>query len=200
MTIESLNDSLFLLINASASPPPSLLATARLCADGLIWLVPAVLVAGWLRGRERTRKWLLEAAAAGLLGLFINQLIGLAWMHPRPFMIGLGHTFIPHAADSSFPSDHVTLTWAVAASLLAHRRTRAAGAALGLLCMPLAWSRIYLGVHFPLDMLGAILVASLSAWLCRRNGRWLVERPYQLLNPAYRLVFAALIRRGWVNT
>lgn len=35
-------------------------------------------------------------------------------------MIGLGHTLITHAADSSFPSDHLTLLWAVAFSFLMH--------------------------------------------------------------------------------
>jgi undecaprenyl-diphosphatase len=34
-------------------------------------------------------------ATASVAGLLINQIIGLAWSHPRPFMIGLGHTLIP---------------------------------------------------------------------------------------------------------
>jgi undecaprenyl-diphosphatase len=43
------------------------------------------------------------------LFLLINQVIILLWQHPRPFVIGLGHTYLAHAADSSFPSDHLTL-------------------------------------------------------------------------------------------
>ena len=46
---------------------------------------------------------------------------------------------------------------------------------LALLGLPMAWARIYLGVHFPLDMVGAALVAVLSAWLCFREERWFVE-------------------------
>ena len=65
--------------------------------------------AGWLRGGNATRKLLLEATAAGLVGRLFAHIIGLAWQHPRPFMVGIGRTLIPHAADSSFPSDHLTL-------------------------------------------------------------------------------------------
>jgi membrane-associated phospholipid phosphatase len=53
-----------------------------------------------------------------MLGVGMNQVIGLAWQHPRPFMIGIGHTWIPHAADSSFPSDHMTVLAGVGLPLL----------------------------------------------------------------------------------
>ena len=196
--MEELNEALFLLVNASEHPNTVLLAVAKLFADYAIWLVPLALVVGWLRGGERTRKLMLEATTAGLAGLMMNQVIGLVWQHPRPFMIGLGHTFIPHVADSSFPSDHLTLLWAVSFSFLMHQRPRSAGAVLALLGLPMAWARIYLGVHFPLDMVGAATVAALSAWLCLREERWFVEPTFQWANAIYRRLFAPLIRRGWV--
>ena len=192
------NDALFLLINASAQPNIFLLWTAKLLADFAIWLIPLALVVGWLRGSEDTRKLMLEATASGMAGLLINQAIGLVWQHPRPFMAGLGHTFIAHTADSSFPSDHLTLLWAVAFSFLMHQRARSAGAVLALLGLPVAWARIYLGVHFPLDMVGAAAVAALSAWLCLRHAHWFVEPTFRWVSAIYRRIFAPLIRRGWV--
>jgi undecaprenyl-diphosphatase len=192
------NDALFLLINASAQPNIFLLWTAKLLADYAILLIPLALVIGWLRGSEDTRKLMLEATASGMAGLLINQAIGLVWQHPRPFMTGLGHTFIAHTADSSFPSDHLTLLWAVAFSFLMHQRARSAGAVLALLGLPVAWARIYLGVHFPLDMVGAAAVAAFSAWLCLRHAHWFVEPTFRWVSPIYRRIFAPLIRRGWV--
>ena len=196
--MEEFNQSLFLLINAPAHPAPVLLAIAKLFAEDVIWLVPLSLMAGWLRGGERTRKLMLEAALSGVVGLLIAQAIGLVWQHPRPFMIGLGHRLIPHVADSSFPSDHLTLMWSVAFSLLVHRESRAAGVLLALLGLPVAWARIYLGVHFPLDMVGAAVVAGLSAWLCFREARWLVDPVFPWTTALYRGLFAPLIRRGWI--
>lgn len=140
-----------------------------------------------------------NTSASGLLGLLINQIIGLAWLHPRPFMIGLGHTLIPHVADSSFPSDHLTLWWAVAFSLALQRGPRIAGVTLALLGVPIAWARIYLGVHFPFDMLGAIAVAAICAWLTLREAHWYLLPSYQLSTGIHRRLFSGLIALGWVR-
>ncbi len=193
--MEEFNQSLFLLINAPAHPATAILVLAKLFAKYVILLMPLTLLVGWLRGSEGTRKLMLEAAISALLALLIAQIIGLVWPHPRPFMIGLGHQLI---ADSSFPSDHATLMWSVGFSLLLHAESRAAGALLAILGLPVAWARVYLGVHFPLDMAGAAVVAAFSAWLCLYQARWIVEPALPWMTATYRRLFAPLIRRGWV--
>ncbi|MDR3369768.1 undecaprenyl-diphosphatase [Rhodoferax sp.] len=197
--MQELNEALFLIINAPASPNAVLLAIAKMLAEQVIWLVPLALIIGWFHGSDRTRMLMLEATASGLAGLLINQVIGLFWQHPRPFMVGLGHTFIPHVADSSFPSDHLTLIWSIAFSFLMHQRPRFAGVLLALLGLPVAWARIYLGVHFPLDMVGAALVALISAYLCFREERWFLDTAYRWTLVVYRYFFAIPINRGWVR-
>ena len=197
--MQVLNETLFLLLNAPLHPSAAAVLVARFFAEVAIGVVPLALVAGWLRGGNATRKLMLEAAAAGLVGLLFAQVIGLVWPHPRPFMVGIGRTLIPHAADSSFPSDHLTLLWSVAFSWLMHPGLRRAGAVLALLGIPMAWARIYLGVHFPLDMVGAAIVAGLSAWLCARQQRWLGGPIFHYVNAVYRRLFGPLIRRGWVS-
>jgi undecaprenyl-diphosphatase len=146
--MEHLNQTFFLWLNAPEHPNALVVTLATFFAEWLIWAVPILIGIGWLRGNVNTRKALLVATASGLLGLLTNQIIGLAWSHPRPFMIGLGHTLIPHVADSSFPSDHLTLWWSVAFSFLLQRGLRRAGVALALFGLPIAWSRIYLGFTF----------------------------------------------------
>ncbi|QEL56030.1 undecaprenyl-diphosphatase [Chromobacterium paludis] len=197
--MEAFNRALFMWMNASAHPATGLVALAVGCAEYLIWLVPLLLGLAWLRGEENTRKAMLTAAMAGLGGLLLNQLIGLVWQHPRPFMIGLGHTLIPHVADSSFPSDHLTLWWSVAFSLLWQPRFRRWGGALAALGLPIAWARIYLGVHFPLDMLGAAAVAWMAAGLSQWGGRFYLERLYRLASCAHRALFGKLIADGWMR-
>ncbi|MDA8430868.1 MAG: undecaprenyl-diphosphatase [Geobacteraceae bacterium] len=196
--MEGLNQALFLMLNAPAHPPVLLLGMARGLAEWSIWLIPLMLTAGWLRGGEWRRRLMLEATASGLAGLLINQMIGLVWQHPRPFMIGLGHTFLAHSLDSSFPSDHLTLIWAVAFNLLMHQRHWGTGLYLALLGVPVAWARIYLGVHFPLDMAGAALVALVSVRMVQHEEQ-LVGRLYRPSMALYRLLAAPLIRRGWIQ-
>lgn len=79
--------------------------------------------------------------------------------------MGIGQTLIEHVQDSSFPSDHLTLIWSVAFSLLLNKQHRVIGGLLFLIGIPVAWARIYLGVHFPLDMIGAAIVGLVSAGL-----------------------------------
>lgn len=197
--MQELNEALFLLINASENPNEILVAIATFLAQNLIWLVPIALFSGWMFGSEKTRKLMLEATASGLAGLLIAQAIGLLWNHPRPFAMGLGHQLIPHAADASFPSDHLTLLWGVAFSFLMHQRPRFAGGVLAMLGLPMAWARIYLGVHFPLDMVGAALVAGLSAYLCFREEKWFIEPLFRYASAVHRSLFAPFIKRGWLR-
>ena len=197
--LQVFNETLFLLLNAPLHPSAAAVLVAKFFAEVAIGVVPLALVAGWVRGGNATRKLMLEAAAAGLVGLLVAQVIGLVWPHPRPFMVGLGRTLIPHAADSSFPSDHLTLLWSITFSWLMHPGLRRAGAVLALLGVPMAWARIYLGVHFPADMAGAAIVAGLSAWLCARQQRWLGGPIFHYVNAVYRRLFGPLIRRGWVS-
>ena len=197
--MESLNHTLFLTLNAPEHPSALAVTLATFFAEHLIWAVPLLIGMGWLRGGENTRKMMLVATASGLLALLINQAIGFAWVHPRPFMLGVGHTLIPHVADSSFPSDHLTLWWAVALSLALQRGPRVAGTALALLGIPIAWARIYVGVHFPIDMLGALAVAALSAWVTLREGRRYLEPSYRLATAFHRRFFGRLVVLGWVR-
>lgn len=186
--MHKINETLFLSLHASEYPSAFLMMIAKFFADYALWIVPLVLIVGWMRGNERMRRILLEAAASGLAGLLINQVIALVWQHPVPFLIEFGHTFLAVAANSSFPSDHLTLLWAISFSLLMHSRPRMAGVALSLLGLPVAWARIELGVHFPLDIAGAALVACLSVWLVFREQRWVVEPVYRSVALIYERV------------
>jgi undecaprenyl-diphosphatase len=194
-----MNHTLFQLINASTEPPAWALLAARAWADLAIALIPALLIAGWLRGRYTMRLSMLEAGTAGVLALLIAQVLGILWPMPRPFMIGLGHQWLAHTADASFPSDHLTLWWSVAFSLALGRRTRPVGIALAGLGLPVAWARIYLGVHFPLDMAGAALVGCCAALLARRARRLLSQWILPPGQAVYRRLFAPAIAHGWLR-
>jgi undecaprenyl-diphosphatase len=197
--MDTLNQTLFLFINASSHPTPFVVGIAKFFATYAIWLAPLALIAGWLRGDDVLRHHMVEAALSTGVALLAAQIIGVAWPQPRPFMIGLGTNLMAHSPDSSFPSDHLTCLWGAAFSLLLHRRTRAAGTALALLGIPMSWSRIYLGVHSPADIVGAALVSALSAWVLARAGRRPGDFLVSVISQVYRPVFRTLIRRGWVS-
>lgn len=196
----TLNLALFAQLNAAPGSDPRLLLMAEVFAVYLIWLVPALLVIGWLRGSERLKQPLWEAFVATLLALAASWMIGWLWPMPRPFMMPVGQTFLEHAPTPAFPSNHATIMLTMAFSLLLHAGTRRIGRYLLLLAVPVAWARVFLGVHFPQDMLGALVLAAAMATLVGVSRSWLILPIYhRVAMRLYRMLFAPLIRRGWVE-
>lgn len=107
--LETYNQALFLKINALPGTPEWLIDFGIFCAQYLIFLLPLILLLYWFAGGREERETALFAAATAFTGLCLGFLCSAVWFHPRPFMIRLGHLWIDHVADSSFPSDHGTL-------------------------------------------------------------------------------------------
>jgi len=201
-TLHQLNLVWFAAINADAGLNGWQLAGALFAAERLILLAPLALVVLWLTGRRGARQAAVEAALAVLCGLAVSGAIGALWFHDRPFAVGIGESFLAHAPTSSFPSNHGTIML-VTALMLA---TSAAPLARrwGLVLLPLAvlvaWSRVVVGVHWPLDMLGALVLAvalvavfrlHLLTALSAAVTRWGVV--------VHRRLLAPLIDRGWLR-
>jgi undecaprenyl-diphosphatase len=196
--IEALNRSLFLQINADNHTPQWLIGLASGLADYLIYLIPLFLVGAWFWGRRTQRMVLLNALVVTMVALGINQIIGLVWIHPRPFMIGLGHTWITHAADSSFPSDHVTVFSCIGITLLLGH-LRVVGLISLLLGAVVAWARIFLGVHFPLDMVGAVAIAAVIYLAIRPIWNVAGNGATHLCEKLYRMLLSRAITAGWIR-
>ena len=173
--------ALFHAIHPATAPSTLMLDIARVLADAPLLLSAALIGLMLVLPRMRMRMTGFKAACFCVAALIANWLIGVAWHRPRPFMAGAGQAWITHAATSSFPSNHLTLQWTVAAIFLLDRRTRPWGIAVALLGLPMAWARIYLGVHYPGDMLGAFgmgVLVLLVAWMMfRRPAPDLIKAP-----------------------
>lgn len=193
--LEGLNFALFSLLNAPADAGSGMLLLGYVFAQDMIVVFPLMLLAAWFFGEESHKRIALNAACSVVLALVVNVLIGAIWPHPRPFMVPTGHTFLAHAADPSFPSDHMTLACAVSFMLLTSRVLRWQGAILGVLSLAIAWARIYMGVHFPLDMAGSVGVALATTWLIHRASG-LTNRLWMWAYPLYRSLFSAAIKKG----
>ena len=174
----TMNNHLFLLINAPSGASPAIVFVAELAASKLIDLVPLLLVALWVWGKPTRRTGLAASSIAAALALGANQIVGLFWFEPRPFMIGLGRTLMAHAPENSFPSDHTTFILTVGFALITTRAAPMWGKAVSVLGVLVAWARIYLGLHFPLDMVASALIACLfgllAALLVSAVQRWIM--------------------------
>ncbi len=195
----ALNQAVFLAINAGAGTPMGWIDAAIIAAEYLILLLPVLLLALWFWGGAARRAVAFKAGVVALIALGVNLAIGALWPQPRPFMLGVGHTWIVHAADASFPSDHMTVFMSIGLTLILAASTRVLGALVLLGALAVAWARVFLGVHFPLDMLGSVGVAAGSTALVTLAWRWGGEWLLGWAQWAYRWVLARPIQRGWLR-
>lgn len=200
--LEHLNLLCFSLLNADAGLHGWHLGLGVFAARYLILLVPLGLAGLWIAGQPLQREAAVKALAATACALALNALIGLLWYHARPFVGGTGHVFLHHAPDSSFPSDHATIMFTAALVLAASRSAapRRFGMALLPLALVVAWARIFLGVHWALDMLGALMVALAVTLLFQAAPvNAVCAALADAMATRYRRLLARPIARGWLR-
>ena len=135
---------------------------------GFIW---AALTAVLLVFRRTRRVGCVLAAAllvdAVLCNLILKPLV--ARIRPCDILADV-QLLISRPDDFSFPSGHTAASFASVTALWLAGKKRLAGATL-VLGVFIAFSRLYLCVHFPTDILGGVLVGLVCGWL----GKWLWE-------------------------
>ena len=167
-----LNGAAFELLNDDIAGRFSVLdSLMKFSAQYLIYILVLVLVASWfvrVGGDEQRRLAVYTAVASAALALVIAFVVREWYVTPRPFIArspGDYVQLIHHGADASFPSDHATAAFGLAAGALFYRPRL--GAILLVLAAIIAFSRVYVGVHYPGDVLGGAAIGILAAVVVR---------------------------------
>jgi len=139
--------------------------------------------------------WCLDVRVGLRMGLVLltsaslNNAIKLAFGWPRPYWVSTQVQALAHEGSFGMPSGHAQNALALWGTLAMVLRRRGAVIALGTLIFLISLSRLYLGVHFPSDVLGGWAIAAILllaiAWAERPVEAWLVRRPLgvQILAP-----------------
>jgi undecaprenyl-diphosphatase len=162
--ISDLNVYLFGLINGTAGKDPVLDGAMIFIAGYLVFVIPVFLIYLWFKGSktDENKKEALFVLVSVLTSLAIAWGTTLIYFHPRPFMIGLGTELVPHAPETSFPSDHATAMFSVAFSLIFLKEYKK-GVVFFILSLLVGLARIFCGIHFPFDIIGSVFVSLAGA-------------------------------------
>lgn len=200
--LENLNYGLFYLLNATPDSAEWSIKLATFVAKDLISIVPALVAILWLWGPRKQvgaqRQLVIKIAMALVVSLLASWLLGHLFPHDRPFVDHIGYNFLHHAADDSFPSDHGTAIFTFALAFLFWHRLWS-GILLMIVACAIAWSRVYLGVHWPMDMLGGLMVGLLGCLSAQILWNLFGQVLYTRLSQLYRICFALPIRKGWIR-
>lgn len=156
--MDHFNHQLFIWLAAGYAPNAFLLSLARWLSQVGGWLAFAgVAWALWTKPSRRGYLFCgvvvcgLAAMAAHALAAYVNS--------PRPFMVGLSPTYVPHGSRGGLPSAHATVLWTLAFLCLLRVDLRRLGLWVSSCALAVCWARVYCGLHFPLDILAGMGLA-----------------------------------------
>jgi len=153
-------------MGAGHHPNALLLPVMAAIATGAPWIC-AVLM-GWTAWRQpSSRGYLLAVVAACGIAALLAHMLAATLELPRPFMMGISPSYIPHGARGSLPSAHATALFTIAFACMLHAGLGRLGIALGLIALANGLARIYVGVHFPLDIAAGLLLALVISLVLR---------------------------------
>ena len=144
---------------------------------GIFWIAIAVVLLFF----PKTRKMGMSMGAALLIGLLVcNVTLKPLVARIRPYDYQMEHfgvsikLLIEAQHDFSFPSGHTIASFEAATAMLIHNK-KAGIPAMILACL-IAFSRLYLYVHYPTDVIASVILGIGIAFL----GNWLVQKGYAL--------------------
>lgn len=136
---------------------------------GIFWIIATLIL---LLLKETRHEGFVIACSLALCFIVCNLIIKPYVDRPRPW-----ETFdyilrlAPDPGDASFPSGHASNSMATAFAMLLNLKKKWIGVLAVVLALLIALSRLYLGMHFPTDVLAGLIVGMLCATIC-----WLVDK------------------------
>lgn len=122
------------------------------------WIPVVVLMLVF--GNKNTKLLGVELAGLFIVGIAAGEAMKLLFYRPRPFeTVNNIITRLPLDLDSSFPSGHALIVSIGAGFSIVKFRSKIIAGLLSVEAAVVCYSRVYVGLHYPLDVVAAIFLA-----------------------------------------
>ncbi|MBJ8106024.1 MULTISPECIES: undecaprenyl-diphosphatase [Bacillus cereus group] len=162
MSFSQLNIDAFRAINDLGKQYSSLNSTMVFLAEYMVYFLGLIIIAYWFTQSRKNKMMIIQAMVAFITAEIIGKLAGKLHLNYQPFTVLPNvNKLVDHAVDNSFPSDHTILFFSICFSFwLVRKKARWLWLVLAF-CV--AISRIWVGVHYPFDVLTGALIGIISA-------------------------------------
>lgn len=172
MNLSQLDYQWFQTINHLADRFSALNPLVAFFANNLDYVFYLGVIIYWFIRTSDNRKMVVNTLLSAAVALGVNNIIGAIYHRDRPFVAHHVIQLVQHDASASFPSNHAAAAFAVAASIWLWRRKE--GSVWFVLAAVIGFSRIWSGIHYPLDIIGGavsgILIAAVINKIMRQQG------------------------------
>jgi undecaprenyl-diphosphatase len=143
----------------------------RIVANDLAFVIAALVAllfcVPWPNRRLERRYGAVASVAAAGISLAFNQPLSQLVDRTRPYIAHPthAHLLIARSTDPSLPSDHATGAFAIAVAVSAYDRV--AATVFFVLAVLVSFARIYVGTHYPFDVVAGALIGTAFACVLR---------------------------------
>ncbi|WKY45110.1 phosphatase PAP2 family protein [Eubacteriaceae bacterium ES2] len=152
---------------------PIFIMITKLGNSGVIWIISAMV----LMLSQKTRKvGIMVIIALGLTTLLNDMILKNIVARPRPYEVIPGLQYLIEKQNSySFPSGHSGSSFAAAVTIYLNL-PKSYGILAMILAALIAFSRLYLGVHYLSDILCGAIIGSIIAALVYKTSKYMMQK------------------------